>query len=308
MLETGVVLQNRYRIQRRIGGGGMGVVYLADDTRLAGRQCAVKEMSPAQLAPGDRNWAIQAFRQEAQMLANLHHPGLTNVTDFFPEGGNWYLVMEYIQGETLESRLERAPNGRFTLDEALRITRQICEGLPVSAMLSEGAAVSTGMSAVAGEGHLPLRVFCAAYDLAGKLPRVSGNLSYQGHIRDLENYYAAGCFVQYLLDAYGPEKFAQLYPTGDYRGVYGKSLTALESDWVASLAEYHAEVAFEPETLVEAVDAVAAAYEQLFSSFRGTPEEMRAYRVLDGARIALIEGDFPGVDAALTEFRSEPSS
>lgn len=129
MLETGVVLQNRYRIQRRIGGGGMGVVYLADDTRLAGRQCAVKEMSPAQLAPGDRNWAIQAFRQEAQMLANLHHPGLTNVTDFFPEGGNWYLVMEYIQGETLESRLERAPNGRFTLDEALRITRQICEVL-----------------------------------------------------------------------------------------------------------------------------------------------------------------------------------
>lgn len=129
MLETGVVLQNRYRIQRRIGGGGMGTVYLADDTRLAGRQCAVKEMSPAQLAPGDRNWAIQAFRQEAQMLANLHHPGLTNVADFFPEGGNWYLVMEYIQGETLEARLERAPGGRFALDEALRITRQLCEVL-----------------------------------------------------------------------------------------------------------------------------------------------------------------------------------
>lgn len=181
-------------------------------------------------------------------------------------------------------------------------------GRPVSAMLSEGAAVSTGMSAVAGEGHLSLRAFCAAYDLAGKLPRVSGNLSYQGHIRDLENYYAAGCFVQYLLDAYGPEKFAQLYPTGDYSGVYGKSLTALESDWVASLAEYHAEVAFEPETLVEAVDAVAAAYERLFGSFRGTPEEMRAYRVLDGARIALIEGDFPEVDAALAKFRSELSS
>lgn len=129
MLETGVILQNRYRVQRRIGGGGMGTVYLADDTRLAGRQCAIKEMSPAQLAPGDRNWAIQAFRQEAQMLANLHHPGLTNVTDFFPEGGNWYLVMEYIQGETLESRLGRVPGARFPLDEALRITRQLCEVL-----------------------------------------------------------------------------------------------------------------------------------------------------------------------------------
>lgn len=129
MLEGGVVLQSRYRIQRRIGGGGMGVVYLADDTRLAGRLCAIKEMSPAALAPGDRNWAIQAFRQEAQMLANLQHPGLTNVTDFFPEGGNWYLVMEYIQGETLGARLERAAGGRFSLDEALRITRQLCEVL-----------------------------------------------------------------------------------------------------------------------------------------------------------------------------------
>lgn len=129
MLEVGTLLQNRYHIQRRIGGGGMGVVYVADDTRLAGRQCAVKEMSPEQLAPGDRNWAIQAFRQEAQMLANLHHPGLTNVTDFFPEGGNWYLVMEYIHGETLEARLARTPGGRFPLEEALRITRQICEVL-----------------------------------------------------------------------------------------------------------------------------------------------------------------------------------
>ncbi|MBN1921959.1 MAG: LysM peptidoglycan-binding domain-containing protein [Anaerolineae bacterium] len=181
-------------------------------------------------------------------------------------------------------------------------------GRPVSAMLSEGAAVSTGMSAVAGEGHLPLRVFCAAYDLAGVLPRVSANLSFQGHIRDLENYYAAGCFVQYLLDVYGPEKFAQLYPTGDYSGVYGKSLPALESDWKASLAEHHAEVTFEPETLVEAVDAVTTAYEQLFGNFRGTPEEMRAYRVLDGARIALIEGDLPGVDTALAKFHSELSS
>ncbi|MBN1921814.1 MAG: protein kinase, partial [Anaerolineae bacterium] len=129
MLETGVLLQNRYRIRSHIGGGGMGVVYVADDMRLAGRQCAVKEMSPEQLAPGDRNWAIQAFRQEAQMLANLHHPGLTNVTDFFAENGKWYLVMEYIHGETLESRLTHAPGGRFALEEALGIIRQLCEVL-----------------------------------------------------------------------------------------------------------------------------------------------------------------------------------
>ncbi len=129
MLATGTVVQNRYRILRQIGGGGMGVVYLAEDTRLPGRRCAIKEMSPAQLAPQDRRWAINAFRQEAQMLANLSHPGLTAVTDFFPEGGNWYLVMDYVEGETLEKRLERARKGRLPLEETLGIIRQLCNVL-----------------------------------------------------------------------------------------------------------------------------------------------------------------------------------
>ncbi len=129
MPQFGSVLQNRYRILHQIGGGGMAVVYLVADTRLAGRNCAIKEMSPAQLAPQDRHWAINAFRQEAQMLANLSHPGLTAVTDFFPEGGNWYLVMDYVEGETLEKRLERARKGRLPLEETLGIIRQLCNVL-----------------------------------------------------------------------------------------------------------------------------------------------------------------------------------
>ena len=122
-------LQNRYRILRQLGGGGMGTVYLAEDTRLAGRHCAIKELSPANLPPTERGWAIQAFQQEAAMLANLHHPGLTAVTDFFSEGSNWYLVMDFVDGETLEARLARAPGGRLSLNEALEITRQLCEVL-----------------------------------------------------------------------------------------------------------------------------------------------------------------------------------
>ena len=129
MLIMGTLLQGRYGIVRQIGGGGMGVVYLAEDTRLAGRRCAIKEMSPAQLPPQDRTWATNAFRQEAQMLANLKHHGLTPVTDFFPEGGNWYLVMDFVEGETLEERLEKAPEGRLPLSEALNVTRQLCDVL-----------------------------------------------------------------------------------------------------------------------------------------------------------------------------------
>ena len=75
MLHPQAELQNRYRIIRKIGGGGMGTVYLAEDNRLPGRHCAIKEMSPAELAPQDRNWSIDAFRQEAQMLAQ--HPRRT---------------------------------------------------------------------------------------------------------------------------------------------------------------------------------------------------------------------------------------
>ena len=128
-LMPGTLLQGRYRVQRQLGGGGMGIVYLAEDTRLSGRYCAIKVMSPDQLAPQDRNWAIQAFKQEAQLLATLRHPGLAAVNDIFPENGDWYLVMEYVEGESLEDKLRRLPGGRLSAQEALSITRQLCDVL-----------------------------------------------------------------------------------------------------------------------------------------------------------------------------------
>ncbi len=129
MLTLGTLLQNRYRILQQIGGGGMGTVYLAEDTRLPRRRCAVKEMSPANVPQQDLAWAMLAFQQEAQMLACLRHPGLTTVTDFFSEGNNWYLVMEYVEGETLENRLERASGLRLPVQETLNIMHQLCDVL-----------------------------------------------------------------------------------------------------------------------------------------------------------------------------------
>ncbi|MCS7282627.1 MAG: protein kinase [Anaerolineae bacterium] len=129
MLRSGDLLQSRYRIIRQIGGGGMGTVYLAEDLRLAERRCAVKEMSPALLSPQDQAWAVQAFQREAHLLAALSHPNLAAVTDFFQEGGNWYLVMEFVEGETLARRLQRSPGHRLPLQEALAIVRQLCDVL-----------------------------------------------------------------------------------------------------------------------------------------------------------------------------------
>jgi serine/threonine protein kinase len=129
MLPPGAWLQNRYHILQQIGGGGMGAVYLAEDNRLAGTWRAIKEMNLAQVPPQDRAWSEAAFRQEAQILSQLSHPGLTRVTDFFAEGGNLYLVMDYVPGQTLEAVLDNAPGGRLPLARALDIVRQLCQVL-----------------------------------------------------------------------------------------------------------------------------------------------------------------------------------
>jgi len=176
-------------------------------------------------------------------------------------------------------------------------------GQPASAMLSEGAAVYTGITVIADSRHMPTEVFCAAYYQAGELPRISTNISFRGHIRDLPNYYAAGCFVQYLTETYGPEKFGQLYPTGDYVGVYGQSLAALEQEWLSYIDASELSMQFAPSNLIEAVDAVGTAYDELFADFQGTPTEMVAYQELDKARLALLEGRLEDSATHLTEFR-----
>jgi serine/threonine protein kinase len=113
MLDIGEKLQEgRYRIIDILGQGGMATVYLAMDTRLGDRQVAIKEMDATILGSGDQAWAVDAFRREAEVLARLSHRGIAKVTDFFEERGYWYLVMEYVPGETLEAAIRRV--GRFS--------------------------------------------------------------------------------------------------------------------------------------------------------------------------------------------------
>jgi len=106
-LQTGKILQGRYPITSHIGQGGMGTVYQAKDTRLNNRLVAVKEFDSAQLPLADRQIALQAFQQEAVILAGLSHPGLTAVYDYFLENNKFYLVMEFVRGETLQQAWER---------------------------------------------------------------------------------------------------------------------------------------------------------------------------------------------------------
>ena len=128
MLTPGQTLQERYRIVQQLGQGGMAVVYLAADSRLGDRQVAIKEMDASTLPAADQQWAIAAFKQEAEVLARLGHPGIARVLDFFSEGNFWYLVMEYVQGETLDQALKRSPYG-FAEDQALEWARQLASVL-----------------------------------------------------------------------------------------------------------------------------------------------------------------------------------
>lgn len=107
-LSAGQILQGRYQVVRTLGMGGMGAVYLAADQRLNGKWTAIKEMSDAAIVdPLQKQQAIAAFHQEAQMLARLDHPNIPKILDFFTENNNHYIAMEFVQGETLEAFLQR---------------------------------------------------------------------------------------------------------------------------------------------------------------------------------------------------------
>jgi serine/threonine protein kinase len=126
-LDRRTLLHKRYHIQRVIGQGGMGAVYQAKDVK---RQtvCAIKEMSLSMVPAHERQQAIQNFKIEAKMLWGLNHPNLPAFTGFFSEGQRYYMVMEYVDGSTLEELLERN-GGPFSERRVLGWARQLCDVL-----------------------------------------------------------------------------------------------------------------------------------------------------------------------------------
>src|SRR5215213_9441765 len=100
MLEPSTLLQNRYRVVRPLGQGGMGAVYEATDERF-GKAVAIKEAFVSAEA------LKRAFEREARLLNDLRHPALPVVIDYFTEGNIWFLVMDYVPGEDLGEYLKR---------------------------------------------------------------------------------------------------------------------------------------------------------------------------------------------------------
>ena len=114
-LAANTVLNGRYEIVRRIGGGGMGAVYLAKDRNLGDAPRAVKEMVESHLDPTQHEKAIGDFKRESLLLTSLEHPSIPTIYDYFYDEalGRFYLVMKYISGGDLASRVRAAIGGRI---------------------------------------------------------------------------------------------------------------------------------------------------------------------------------------------------
>jgi serine/threonine protein kinase len=117
-LKNGEVLRDRYQIRERIGQGGMGSIYLAEDLRLSGRLCALKEVLYDRALPEKvLQQAREQFMREATVLARLDHPNLPKVSDYFSGDQSDYLVMDYVPGNDLRALMLDARRQKTFLPE-----------------------------------------------------------------------------------------------------------------------------------------------------------------------------------------------
>lgn len=128
MLSTNSMVNNRYLIIQKVGQGGMGAVYKITDTQRHGQVLALKEMSASAVDPVDRPQMINQFNQEAELLRRLNHPNLPFVTDKFSIEDRHYLVMEFIDGSTLQETLNQTKTP-FPESLVIHWTSQLCNVL-----------------------------------------------------------------------------------------------------------------------------------------------------------------------------------
>ncbi|HEY0477660.1 MAG TPA: serine/threonine-protein kinase, partial [Kofleriaceae bacterium] len=122
-VDVGSVIADTYKIEALLGRGGMGAVFLASHKRLAGKHVAIKILH----TEIEDTEVVARFKREAEIAARLNHPNIVGVIDYnVAPDGTPYLVLDYLEGETLAQAIARGP---MALDQVLSIVRQVGSGL-----------------------------------------------------------------------------------------------------------------------------------------------------------------------------------
>ena len=169
----GTLLANRYRVVRQLGQGGMGSVWLAEDTQLDNKPFAIK-MLPSILVSNKR--AYRQLKDEALVAMKLTHPNIVTLRAFEENSGNPFLVMDYIDGQTLDDYL--AEKGKLPEADVLRILRPIAAALDYAH--SKGVVhrdVKPGNVMIAKDGTPYILDFGIAREIQETMTRVTGKLS-----------------------------------------------------------------------------------------------------------------------------------
>lgn len=221
LLAPGKVLQGRYKIIKHIKVGGMGAIYRAEDTRFPGKICAVKEMLDNFISQDERDKGISDFKREANLLATLTHQNIPKVTDVFTEAGRYYLVMDYIDGEDLEKKLEDNKKP-FSEDQVVKWALQICDVLKYLHSQKPNPIIYRDMKPsnimITKDGMIKLIDFGIARHFQrsgvtnvgteGYAPREQ----YRGKAEPRSDIYSLGATMHHLLTNRDPKKDPFLFP------------------------------------------------------------------------------------------------
>jgi len=155
---------SHYKVIEKIGQGGMGEVYRAEDTNLS-REVAIKVL-PEQFTKDPQRLA--RFEREAKLLASLNHPNIAAIHSFEHSDDVHFLVLELVEGETLQERVAKGP---LPVEEALEVCRQIAEG--VEAAHEKGVIhrdLKPANIKITPEGQVKILDFGLAKALEGEVP------------------------------------------------------------------------------------------------------------------------------------------
>ena len=169
----GAFLASRYRIVRQLGQGGMGSVWLAEDTKLRNRLFAIK-MLPSVLVRNKK--AYRQLGDEALVAMKLTHPNIVTLRAFEEDNGNPFLVMDYIDGQTLDDYL--AEKGKLSEDEAIKLLKPIAAALDYAH--GEGVVhrdVKPANVMIRRDGHPFILDFGISREIRETMTRVTGKLS-----------------------------------------------------------------------------------------------------------------------------------